>query len=163
MCPQVMLVIKHTKFGQNQLKHCKAIVSCPLFNTLLSNLLTCFMKTVWYIKKLLITFCQNAHKMIWIWWKLDKPSRMSLKNLDFWGNSKLWKILTRRNVNFSPIRTGLVLSGDHVWFWNEPPTSEFCVVHSHGISKACNFTRIYRLISRIPGCQGFESPVLWSN
>ncbi len=34
VCPQVMLVIKHTTFGQNLLKRCKAIVSCSLLHKL---------------------------------------------------------------------------------------------------------------------------------
>ncbi len=42
-----------------------------------------------------------------------------------------------------------------------PQTSEFRAVLSQGISEACDFALIYRLVSRIR-CQGFESPALWS-
>ncbi len=61
----------------------------------------------------------------------------------------------------SPIRMGLVLSGEIVWFWIYPPF-EFCVVHSHGISKACDFTDLspgYQDVKalRVP----FYGPVRW--
>ncbi len=65
MCPQIMLVITLTKFGQNLLKHCGDIPSCAFLHKTLLHSSACFMKLVWCIKKLLIHFCQNALKMIW--------------------------------------------------------------------------------------------------
>ncbi len=63
VCPQVMLVITHTKFGQNPLRHCGDIASF-IFVQISSNSLTRFTRTVWSIGNLLITFCQHCLKMI---------------------------------------------------------------------------------------------------